>query len=279
MELPTMHERRVIRTGPYPVVRIVVPPMSRQGLIGISDMHMGHPGHRSDMLDQKIEWVLENDALWFGGGDYIENWVEGSPGDGFTQILKPGEQIEMVVEKLSPIKHLCIGMLWGNHEQRTWRKVGIDPAHEICKQLWGLEQDMYCKTELFATITSAQPDNGYHGASYSLYATHSGSGHKNSGTAIAHMQRDWTFVQADLKFKAHDHHVDFDWEEVLDVQKTHNHVKEKRQYLILMGSDLHRAGTYATKKPHAPTTVGGVGVWLDMREGRRKVRPEYLLDD
>jgi hypothetical protein len=152
----------------------------------------------------------------------------------------------------------------------------MDPAQDICS---GLDMP-YFGTELFAIITA---DTGNHSVVYTVYATHSGSGHKTSGLAINAMQRDWTFVQADIKMKSHDHQLDYDTETVLTFSTNNVAVVEQLQHLVLTGSTLARPGSYATKKPHKPTRLGFMPVIMNMRNVRRErpsawtVRPCYEL--
>ena len=262
----------VDRSVAYPIARVRVD-RGKQALLNISDLHVGHPNWEERVLDVGIKWALDNDALCICGGDWMENATKHSIGAGVVeQKMTPQEQTDYLEAKFQPLRGRFIGGFSGNHEDRTYKETGMDPLHFVAKAL----SMPYFPVEFFGVISAA--DDAGHNTSYSVYAVHSDSGHKSSGLAVNRVQSDWGWVHADIKMKSHDHQLDFDFGETLQVNKSSTSVVQKKEYVVLTGSCLSRAGSYAAKKPHRPGTLGMMGLWLDMDRGAYSVRPEYLME-
>lgn len=262
----------VDRSGEYPVARVRVP-RGRQALINFSDLHVGHPNFREDILDMGIKWALENGALCICGGDWMENATKHSIGAGVVeQVMTPQAQIDYLEAKFQPLKGRFIGGYSGNHEDRTYKETGLDPMQNVARAL----DIPYFPVEFFGVIHAT--DKHAHATSYSVYAVHSDSAHKTSGLAVNKVQSDWAWVHADIKMKSHDHQLDFDFGETIQVVKASTSIVQRKEYVVLTGSCLARHGSYAAKKPRRPGTLGMMGVWLDMDRGAYSVRPEYLME-
>ena len=94
----------------------------------LGDIHLGSVNCDEALLDKDIQWILENDVLWAGLGDYCE-FI--SPKD---YRFRPEDiapwcrsekdiaeaQLQRLIKKLGPIKHLCIGLCKGNHEDTIY---------------------------------------------------------------------------------------------------------------------------------------------------------------
>ena len=263
----------VDRSGAYPIARVRVG-KGRQALINFSDLHVGHPNYREDVLNMGIRWALDNNALCICGGDWMENATKHSIGAGVVeQVMPPQRQIDYLVEKFAPLRGRFIGGYTGNHEDRTYKETGLNPMTMIAA---ALDIPVF-PVEMFAVISSS--DAHKHTTNYTLYAVHSDSAHKDSGMAIHKVQGDWAWVHADIKMKSHDHQLGFNWSDTLEVNTTGPaSVVQKKEYVVLTGSCLERAGSYAAKKPNRPGTLGMMGLWLDMNRQARSVRPEYLME-
>ena len=123
----------------------------------ITDLHIGHAAHRADILARDIKAIQDDpNALWIGGGDYIEaigpkdrRWNSGSMAswieDPETAIQ---EQAERAVEVLSPIAEKCLALLRGNHELASRKHSNYDPYREIVRGLALARGEKLQKTEL-----------------------------------------------------------------------------------------------------------------------------------
>lgn len=96
----------------------------------LGDIHYGHPGHNSQMFKESIELVRDNpNYLTIGIGDYVENnTVTGRGAKTFDEEMPlaqkgnsilPSQEIREFRELWKPIVPKTVGMLIGNHEDRT----------------------------------------------------------------------------------------------------------------------------------------------------------------
>ena len=105
-------------------------------LYPIGDWHFGSRQCNEEFIKQIIGEIKEDDdAYWVGMGDFLENAIVGSKSDVYTQTLPPKEQMEHIVELLTPIKGKGLFLIAGNHESRTHRMVGLTPEQYIGLQL------------------------------------------------------------------------------------------------------------------------------------------------
>ena len=105
-------------------------------LYPIGDWHFGSAQCNETFIKQVIDEVrADPDAFWVGMGDLMENAIVGSKSDVYTQTVPPKDQMEYIVELLTPIKEKGLFMIGGNHEQRTHRLVGLIPEQYIGMQL------------------------------------------------------------------------------------------------------------------------------------------------
>ena len=94
----------------------------------LGDIHLGSVNCDEALLDKDIQWILKNDAFWIGMGDYCEfispKDVRFRPEDTAPWCRSEKDiaeaQIRRLVGKLGPIKHLCIGLCKGNHEDQIY---------------------------------------------------------------------------------------------------------------------------------------------------------------
>lgn len=94
----------------------------------LGDIHLGSINCDEALLDKDIQWILENGAFWVGLGDYAE-FISPKDMRFRPEDIAPwcrGEkdmaeaQLQRLVKKLEPIKHLCLGLCKGNHEDLVY---------------------------------------------------------------------------------------------------------------------------------------------------------------
>ena len=116
----------VKRDGNYPCVSVTVRSMDVH-VVAFGCLHVGSDNFCEELLDKTIKWVKDNNALWIGTGDWMENATKFSPGDGvYKQTMSPDEQMDYLMNRFRPISDQCIGCIRGNHEERT---IKIGRAH------------------------------------------------------------------------------------------------------------------------------------------------------
>lgn len=257
-------------SGGYKVGRVRTA-SDHQWVVVFSDLQLGHPGFDEKVFRATVEFAKENDAVCIGLGDWMENGTKSSVGKSWVeQRYSPSQQRKLLVEWMKPIAAQFVAICPGNHDLRGESETDLDALEWVAESL-GVE---YFPTEIMLVLHARDEHN--HGASYTIYANHSRTGGKNSSTIAAAVKRDWAFVQADVKLKGHDHHLQFDHDNVLVLDGNKAAAREQRQYIGLCGSCLQRAGSYATVKPYAPADVGQLAMCFDMRRGKRDVQPRYI---
>ena len=112
-----------------------------------ADEHIGDEYCDIKRLLAIIDYVKNTpNAYCILNGDIVDNATKTSIGDTYTQEFNPMEQLQKAVEMLSPIKDKILCITHGNHENRTYKKEGINLSYLIAAQL-GL-QDRYTHTEV-----------------------------------------------------------------------------------------------------------------------------------
>ena len=105
-------------------------------LYPLGDFHYGSAQCNIKFIKQAINEVKDNpNAYWIGMGDMMENAIVGSKSDVYTQTIPPKQQMDDIIEMLTPIKDKGLFLIAGNHEQRTVRQVGLIPEQHIAYQL------------------------------------------------------------------------------------------------------------------------------------------------
>ena len=99
-----------------------------------ADEHIGDEHCDIERLKKRIEYVKNTpNAFCILNGDILDNATRTSIGDTYTQEFNPMEQLQKAVELFECIKDKCICITHGNHENRTYRKEGVDMSYLIAK--------------------------------------------------------------------------------------------------------------------------------------------------
>lgn len=130
--------------------RYIVHRLARQDWIKIwnfADIHMMNRGCHLKLLRKQIKEVAEDPySFWFGGGDYVD-YV--APGDKrfdpsiFPDYVRVSDLksfgsycVETIAKGFSPISHKCLGLLYGNHEDKYQIGKSQENLHDdLCQSL------------------------------------------------------------------------------------------------------------------------------------------------
>ena len=149
-----------------------------------ADEHMGDPHSDAKRLLQRIEDVKNTPhAYCILNGDIIDNATKTSIGDTYAQELNPMDQLTTAAELFEPIKDKILCITHGNHENRTYKKEGINLSYLLAAQLGLTERYTPTSAIIFLRLGSG----GSHGGKirYTIYALHgSGGGRKEGAKAI-----------------------------------------------------------------------------------------------
>jgi predicted phosphodiesterase len=172
-----------------------------------SDEHLGDPHCDVERLKERIEYVRSNpNAYCIMNGDIVDNATKTSIGDSYSQTLSPMDQIQKAIEIFSPIKDKVLAITQGNHENRTYRKEGIDLSKIVANQ-FGIP-DRYSPTSALLFIRFGKPKKPHvkgRKTCYTIYALHGSGGGRKEGAKAIRLADMASICDADIYIHSHVH--------------------------------------------------------------------------
>lgn len=104
----------------------------------LGDVHIGDKNCDMRRLDKYLEYLARDDGIprfMIGLGDWLNVATRHSKSSPHQQSLTFDGQMDLAVEKLSPIADRILAMVIGNHEDRLVDHVGFDPMKHLCERL------------------------------------------------------------------------------------------------------------------------------------------------
>jgi predicted phosphodiesterase len=165
-------------------------------------------------LKERIEYVKNTpNAYCVLNGDIIDNATKTSIGDTYSQEMNPMEQLKKAVELFEPIKDKILCISHGNHENRTYRKEGINLSYLIATQL-GLG-DRYTSASAIIFLRFGQLSNGKKETNgsgdvrkvcYSIFMLHGGGGGgRKEGAKAIRLADMASIADCDIYIHSHTH--------------------------------------------------------------------------
>lgn len=178
-----------------------------------ADEHIGDEHCDMERLLSRIEYVAKTpNAYCILNGDILDNATKTSIGDTYTQEFNPMEQLKRAAELFSPIKDKILCITHGNHENRTYKKEGINLSYLIASQL-GL-QDKYTPTSAVIFVRFGQLSNGrketngsgeVRKACYTIYSLHGSGGGRKEGAKAIRLADMASIIDCDIYIHSHTH--------------------------------------------------------------------------
>ncbi len=210
------------------------------------DLHKGHPQCEVELAMQSLEWAKRNHAYILCMGDMVECGTKTSIGDSvYTQTLNPQEQMESIIEMLTPYKERIIGFHAGNHEIRIQNATGVNVSKIMAKEL-GVPYLGYSCWSLLRVGSQK----------YSIYSTHGVSGAKFKHTKIKSLMDVLGWISGDIIAQGHVHSIATEAVLSQQVDFRNRTVVEKKSYVVLTGSYLSWDKSYAQAANMPLTTLG-----------------------
>lgn len=189
------------------VIKIDLPSELKELEVHIfADEHIGDEHCDMKRLLERIEYVKNTEnAYCILNGDILDNATKTSIGDTYTQEFNPMEQLQKGVELFSPIKDKILCITHGNHENRTYKKEGINLSALIAAQL-GL-QDIYTPTSAVLFVRFGQGSSHIHGRKicYTVYTLHGSGGGRKEGAKAIRLADMASIIDADIYIHSHTH--------------------------------------------------------------------------
>ena len=178
-----------------------------------ADEHIGDEHSDINRVIERIEYVKNTpNAYCILNGDIMDNATKTSIGDTYTQVFNPMEQLAKAVELFAPITDKILCITHGNHENRTYKKEGINLSRLIAKQL-GLE-DRYTPTSAVLFIRVGEDAHGrketngsgkYRQMCYTLYVLHGSGGGRKEGAKAIRLADMASIIDTDIYIHSHTH--------------------------------------------------------------------------
>ena len=178
-----------------------------------ADEHIGDEHCDIDRLMNRIEYVKNTPNVYcILNGDILDNATKTSIGDTYMQEFNPMEQLQKATELFSPIKDKILCITHGNHENRTYKKEGINLSFLIAKQL-GLA-DKYTSTSAvlfirFGKISKGTKETNGSGnirkMCYTIYALHGSGGGRKEGAKAIRLADMASIIDTDIYIHSHTH--------------------------------------------------------------------------
>lgn len=178
-----------------------------------ADEHIGDEHCDMKRLLERIEYVKNTpNAYCILNGDIIDNATKTSIGDTYTQELNPMEQLQKATELFEPIKDKILCITHGNHENRTYRKEGINLSNLLARQL-GL-YDRYTATSAVLFIRFGKQSCGHKESNgsgqirkvcYTIYVLHGSGGGRKEGAKAIRLADMASIIDTDIYIHSHTH--------------------------------------------------------------------------
>lgn len=178
-----------------------------------ADEHIGDEHCDMNKLLARIEYVRNTpNAYCLMNGDILDNATKTSIGDSYSQEYNPMEQLQKAMELFSPIRDKILCITHGNHENRTYKKEGINLSYLIANQL-GLV-DKYTPTSAvlfirFGTLSSNRKESNGSGkprkACYTMYILHGSGGGRKEGAKAIRLADMASIIDTDIYVHSHTH--------------------------------------------------------------------------
>lgn len=219
----------------------------------IADAHIGHFGHKREKLLSYLRWIEETPNVYsMIVGDLQENALDDGRGMTYSQAINPESQIEECCHLLAPVAHKIFSIQPGNHEDRTYKKAGIDPAKFIADKL----EIPYFAGPVYQSIV-------WRDFKWKIYSFHGNTNSQTKGGKLnaAGRARRWTdFVNFYVSAHVHDPNCNPETCIVEDVNN--NGLNYKTEWTVICPSFMRWEETYAYTSNFPPPGKGGVALYL-----------------
>lgn len=189
------------------VIKIDLPQeLSQIEIHTFADEHIGDEYSDIKKVLQRIEHVKNTpNAYCILNGDIIDNATKTSIGDTYTQVFNPMEQLERAVELFEPIKDKILCITHGNHENRTYKKEGINLSRLIATQLGLAERYTSTSAVLFIRLGKASSRYHHRKVLYSIYVLHGSGGGRKEGAKAIRLADLAGIIDTDIYIHSHTH--------------------------------------------------------------------------
>jgi predicted phosphodiesterase len=235
-----------------------------------ADEHIGDEHCDIKRLKERIEYVKNTpNAYCIMNGDILDNATKTSIGDTYTQELNPMQQLQYAMELFEPIKDKILCVTHGNHENRTYKKEGINLSFLIAKQL-GLS-DRYSPTSAvlfirFGKLSRGSKESNGSGevrkVCYTMYVLHGSGGGRKEGAKAIRLADMASIIDTDIYCHAHTHLPMIMKQGFYRIDTRNNDVARVDKLFVNTAANLHYGG-YGEAGEFKPSSMESPVIYLD----------------
>lgn len=237
-----------------PYLLVKVPDFKGKLVIApLFDVHYGNAAHKHEKFLGYLRWIRETPNVYaILGGDLMETALDDGRGMSYDQSENPQTQLDKMTELLAPIAHKILVSVPGNHEDRVYKKTGIDVAQVLAERL---------KVPYFSgPVTMSLTANTYKWTFY-IFHGYGNSQTKGGKANMAARPKNWTGM-VHFFVSGHVHDCIATSESVVIEDPLNCRLLEVKQWVVVAQSFLKWYKTYAYRAGYKPPAAGGVSMEL-----------------
>ena len=171
-----------------------------------ADEHIGDACCDLERLKERIDYVANTpNAYCIMNGDILDYASRSSIGDIETREFNIMGQLEKAVELFGPIKDKILAITNGNHENRGYRKEGVDISKMIAMQLDIADRYTPAGAVVFLRFGKQSLKYGGRPTLYVVFINHGSGGVRKEGAKAIRLADMAGIVDADIYIHSHTH--------------------------------------------------------------------------
>ena len=220
----------------------------------ITDVHAGAEAFHKKEYERDVAWALEKDNRFIiTTGDLCETVTRNSVGNPEDRKMKIMDQMRYIVGSLTDVANegKLLGMLGGNHEDRTKRDSFVDITALMAQQL-GVK---YFEDEMLMRLIISNITDKTKSWRYDLHAIHGAGGGATMGGQLNGARRgSGVYPMGDVFVSGHTHGYLGGKDSFYETTTTGAIIQRERLYVVC-GTYLGKEG-YATRRGYSPSIIG-----------------------
>lgn len=174
-------------------------------IVPLGDIHLGSKHFAKKEFEATLEYIKGSPERFVVlNGDLINNAIKTSVSDVYSEKLTPDEAIDKLYEYLEPIKDRILGVVSGNHCDRTYKLTGVDILKNLCYRLGLVDRYSPIANIIFISFGKSRGRENVRNT-FSVYQSHGNGGGRTVGAKTNSLHRMSQIVHADIYIHSHTH--------------------------------------------------------------------------
>jgi hypothetical protein len=239
-------------------------------LFPLSDLHVGDKRTDVPLFRKFVKYIAAKpNRRWVYNGDNLNMALKNSKSNVYNDSMldeetkkllhmPPNEQRKWLIHEIEPIVPQCLGLLDGNHEERTTKEVGFSIVETMAEKF-----NVPYSSDVLPLKISFGKDSHSRRITYGVYVAHGTGAGGRIGATINKAEDVALMIEGcDVVILGHVHKKGASKPAVL-VMDMQNNVMRQRDKLCVVSSHWCDYGGYAAKGLMRPGSKGAVPVTLN----------------